>query len=680
MVCEKGRFNTGNDLCSNDLRDTSDNTKVLDGYVNSEDHYVKDRLGTERLTLAGIEAKVDGRADDVIGKFEGEIDAIIKDAGGVEIVQDLGDSDSKVLSQNAVSNIIKSNLVGYLSDRSELNGNKYSAIYIKEFQKGSGLGGCLYVYDDSLSRSRANGGTIIDPTIIFSGDLASYLNAQGNNESAGCYVSVDNTLDVTLFGAGVNSDNDNAAMRKIFNYCKRKDDCHILIKDNIDVHIKSLSSFLMQNSNFTFEINGKFIVEGVFGFGWYPETKDETGRHTNITIKGKGVVETKGAGSFWHNDVWHVENVTLEGLTFIKPLVSGHFLDLASARNVMVRCNTILGSNITERTLIEFIQTDNDRVGNNGFKGIGDEFKGNFTGERGVRDLRFKGNVFKPHADGSFPPIPIGNHGTVECKTPVNFYIEDNEFTNIIRGKDDGNYVAILPMPCANGIYILRNKVTIDSTYMNRFVSAYNSVLSVDVRGDFVVKDNIVNIDSLNTDIGYFIASPLGALSSSVNVSNNIFNYKNGACEFIVGGVTPVLGLPVDITLKSNKIYTDRTARLILYTKSSSSKDNPQYDTSNVTLSISDNTVNTKNTISFNRVCELRGFDKFGTVVFNDNTIVSFKTQSTNITLVSVSAKLNTLIVTHNVAGTKGTLYPNLDPDGGFSADTKIVESNFIGR
>lgn len=124
MTCKDGRFNTGNKVCSNDLRDLNDDVIIVDGYVNSQELYIEDRLGVERLTLAGIQHKSDKqhddiqeradaqntaiteRADSTISKFEGEIDAIIKDAGGVEVVGEFGDSIEGVISQRYVSSML----------------------------------------------------------------------------------------------------------------------------------------------------------------------------------------------------------------------------------------------------------------------------------------------------------------------------------------------------------------------------------------------------------------------------------------------------------------------------------------------------------------------------------------------------------------------------------------------
>lgn len=50
-------FNTGNPVPSNDPRDLDDNAMHVDELVNSTELNFTDRLGTERLTLAGIEAE-----------------------------------------------------------------------------------------------------------------------------------------------------------------------------------------------------------------------------------------------------------------------------------------------------------------------------------------------------------------------------------------------------------------------------------------------------------------------------------------------------------------------------------------------------------------------------------------------------------------------------------------------
>ena len=99
MTCKDGRFNTGNKVCSNDLRDLNDDVIIVDGYVNSKELYIEDRLGVERLTLAGIESinkkqmqEIQDHADSTIGEFDGKIDAIIKGAGGVKIVNEWSDS------------------------------------------------------------------------------------------------------------------------------------------------------------------------------------------------------------------------------------------------------------------------------------------------------------------------------------------------------------------------------------------------------------------------------------------------------------------------------------------------------------------------------------------------------------------------------------------------------------
>lgn len=112
MACDGNRYNTGNPICSNDLRDLNDDTIIIDGYVNSEEDTVKDRFGIDRLTLAGIKNKADtaivdftGDAQTAIDGFEQLIDDKIIAQGGVEIANEWGDppSPDKVLSQEFLS-------------------------------------------------------------------------------------------------------------------------------------------------------------------------------------------------------------------------------------------------------------------------------------------------------------------------------------------------------------------------------------------------------------------------------------------------------------------------------------------------------------------------------------------------------------------------------------------------
>lgn len=102
MTCKKDRYDTMNPLCSNKPQDLHDNAIILDAYVNSGSFYVSDRFGIERLTLTGLQNKVDVKLETLSDDMTAQIDEKIIAQGGVEIAQEWGDSDSKALSQGFI--------------------------------------------------------------------------------------------------------------------------------------------------------------------------------------------------------------------------------------------------------------------------------------------------------------------------------------------------------------------------------------------------------------------------------------------------------------------------------------------------------------------------------------------------------------------------------------------------
>lgn len=109
MSCEI-KNPTNNPLCSDSIKDLKDNAIIMDQYINSQELEVEDRLGEKRKTWAGIEKD----ADSLEPRMEQLIDDKIIAQGGVEIVNEWGDSPDKVLSQEFLSKSkIKVNVVDF---------------------------------------------------------------------------------------------------------------------------------------------------------------------------------------------------------------------------------------------------------------------------------------------------------------------------------------------------------------------------------------------------------------------------------------------------------------------------------------------------------------------------------------------------------------------------------------
>ena len=226
-------------------------------------------------------------------------------------------------------------------------------------------------------------------------------------------------------------------------------------------------------SSFQYEVNVSDITfEFALGchfytnqmlLGWYPT--DVGVRYRNICITGAGTVESLFNGQ-WHNDLVYVDGVTLDSLTFIKPIMSGHFLDLMGCTDIIVDSVKVFGSNITRRATgdprrySEFIQTHNAN-----YSGLGwpqPQYEANMDGSP-TDGVTLKGCTFKPHEDetgATFPPRPIGNHGAA---TGVkNIQVRGNTFIDIIPQTETGR--SLIELPDIAGVVFSENIIEVDAS------------------------------------------------------------------------------------------------------------------------------------------------------------------------------------------------------------------------
>lgn len=176
MACDGNRYNTGNEICSSDLRDLKDDVIIIDGYVNSEEDTVKDRFGIDRLTLTGIQNK----ADSAIDGFEQLIDDKIIAQGGVEIAEEWGEGESKSLSQKFLSSNFNYDEKGKLIFKnkgsdwklSEFGGNLVTGEIDSLLVNSEGSEGVFLV------RSQSGGGAVI---LSMNGEESIYIRIISGN-------------------------------------------------------------------------------------------------------------------------------------------------------------------------------------------------------------------------------------------------------------------------------------------------------------------------------------------------------------------------------------------------------------------------------------------------------------------------------------------------------------------
>ena len=170
-------YNTGNPVPSIDPRDLDDNAKHIDEIVNSTFDTFTDRLGAERLTLAGVEAQV---------------------ASVVSLPADLADiSDpNKGSAMVGRATVSLNGVVNLLTAKQDA-----SLSYItKGYNVGSSLGGRTFYWSPSTLKSLHNGGSTISPTVPWNGSagtLSAFLDGTGETSpgGTGCFiVSQDNAF------------------------------------------------------------------------------------------------------------------------------------------------------------------------------------------------------------------------------------------------------------------------------------------------------------------------------------------------------------------------------------------------------------------------------------------------------------------------------------------------------
>lgn len=256
------RYNTMNPVDpdgSSDPRDLYDNAANLDIAVNGDAPSWTDRLGKERKSWAGIEQDsyaflansgfelppleyVDGvpltvdRPTQLIER-DGNLygvklpasfpvsltgtwatdEGVLVSRVDAALRQDLADSvdsnkGSLMLGRGVVS-------VGSISELQGLTGRSDLRYLVKGYYQGSAAGGGEFAWSSTTPRSSHNGGSVISPTVPWSGsqaDIAGFLSGTGetNPGGNGCWVKIARSMSPHDFGAiGDDSADDYAAVR-----------------------------------------------------------------------------------------------------------------------------------------------------------------------------------------------------------------------------------------------------------------------------------------------------------------------------------------------------------------------------------------------------------------------------------------------------------------------------------
>lgn len=192
-------YNTGNPVPSKDPRDLDDNAKHIDEIATSTELTYVDRLGVERLTLAGVAAAT------------ASVIALPSDLANVTDPN----KGSALVGRVAVSLASIVNLLATKQDVSALYcvAAFYPGVYALA-SPGAGLGSNQFKWAPLVPRTSHNGGTIISPTVPWAGTQATvgaFLLATGETQPAavGCFVAINRQqINVGQFGAtGIATDN-----------------------------------------------------------------------------------------------------------------------------------------------------------------------------------------------------------------------------------------------------------------------------------------------------------------------------------------------------------------------------------------------------------------------------------------------------------------------------------------
>lgn len=252
------RFNTGNPLGSNDPRDLSDNSDIIDNYVNSQQSTERDRFGVARRTWAGIEDEANlnisaaEQAKELAEEARDQAVAAAEASGSnVKFAQTYADATAllpladgtvvEVFEDETKDNsrtryIVESGALVFAVDLDQVRRDladptKGAGIvarsviavdgiahllvvptdmalhaHVKGYYTGTKTGGGIYWYDEDRSKSDHNGATVISPTVPWNGLIstqADFLDGVGETDpsGSGCWVLVDgSTVTPYTFG------------------------------------------------------------------------------------------------------------------------------------------------------------------------------------------------------------------------------------------------------------------------------------------------------------------------------------------------------------------------------------------------------------------------------------------------------------------------------------------------
>lgn len=318
------------------------------------------------------------------------------------------------------------------------------------------------------------------------------------------------------------------------------------------------------NITFHFELGCHIKMANVL-LGWYPTSKGKG--HHNVSIVGEGIIETL-PGAYWHNDLVYVTGVKLEGLTFIRPLVVGHFLDLMGCADVCIENITVLGSNIEShdgngRFYVEFIQVSEDATVGLGWVEKRTELVPLMNQGIGTINVTLTNSVFLPYTDKdnvtTYPPRPIGNHSTQSGDR--NLRIIGNKFKDIIR-QEISPWFAWLEIPTADEVHISGNSFICTGAsiplsdmqvgiIMLRGASSSRGVAILDNTFDITVPDGKYTSVISNVSSGL-----------DINITGNVFKCAAEFSDLVS------LSAPCNIKVLGNSV--DSTGRRFFFGSASS--------------------------------------------------------------------------------------------------------------
>lgn len=638
------RFNTGNPLGSEALQDLSDNAKNFDCYMNSkEGSSWRDRLGSSRKTVHSMEMEFKLSQEERENRFNNfisssgyvfigdysaglvinEYNQIVRDedgmfwraSGSVELPYTLTgegvDEGGSLVSVGDAylrqqldgpkgssmvgffGETIESALVGRVSvvegfsdliSTTPRKAGEYIAI--REYYRGGGCGGGLYRSTRESS-----------PLTVGEGDLVWEL------------VVTNREIDISRLGA---NQDDPVSTARAFE--KAIECVRYLGGGTVSFPLgewrmwvdSGMLAIEVNTSDIGFKIPaGSHLILKETLLGWYP-TGVGTG-YKNISFFGGGVIE-QIPGTQWHNDFVYVDGINVRNLTFINPITTGHFIDSSGSKNIDVINIKVLGSGIESaanpRRYSEFIQVAEASDGGIGWVEKREKYK-NFMDGSPSESVSLKDSLFATWGDGediSFPPRPIGNHGSnASLRRSSGFKVTGCEFYNISQ-TDEGARSYFIEVPYDGDVLISGNKFYIGSETRGGGASNNNSF--VYVRGGnrnsrVVISGNQLLSDNKSGYSQFIGTSDVGNLS----IINNYMCSSDSTGDLIVdyGAGNSYYDISNNIVKSAGRrfIYStgeySKTHRIngnnILFTTAPDDRRNPIYIAFS-SVSISDNIIN----------------------------------------------------------------------------------------